>query len=147
MLPQATETPKVRPGGLVTVAFLKARLDEGSDHLGIFMPLVFDVICRQGNQSFTTADIQEALAIRHRVTMPQEVVTTLLKRAIRDKCLLREAGRYRRNPGDRTLPLSDIDSEKAQIEQSQRTLADALRVHAERHNLFIPSTDAALEAL
>ena len=38
-----TDTPTVTPGGLVTVAFLKARIDEGADHLGIFMPLVHDV--------------------------------------------------------------------------------------------------------
>ncbi len=34
-MPQVLDTPTVTPGGLVTVAFLKARIDEGADHLGI----------------------------------------------------------------------------------------------------------------
>lgn len=33
---QHAQVANVQPGGLVTVAFLKAQLDEGSDHLGIF---------------------------------------------------------------------------------------------------------------
>ena len=36
--------PKVGAGGLVTVAFLKARLDEGEDQLGIFSPLILDAV-------------------------------------------------------------------------------------------------------
>jgi len=65
---------------LVTVAFLKARLDEGSDHLGIFMPLVLDVLGRLSTASFTTEEIQEALAKDHGVAIPQQTVGTLLRR-------------------------------------------------------------------
>lgn len=140
------ESPNVRPGGLVTVAFLKARLDEGSDHLGIFMPLVLDVIARLPDQSFTTGDIQEALAADHEVAMPQQTVATLLKRAVGKKYLLRESGRYRRSV-TRKLPPSNVAVEKEQIEEDQRRLGEALRSHAERRRLKIESTDAALDML
>ena len=86
-MPQTAEAPNVHPGGLVTVAFLKAQLDGGSDNLGIFMPLVLDVLARLPAQSFTTGDIQEALAASHGVAMPQQIVATLLKRATAKKYL------------------------------------------------------------
>lgn len=63
--------PKVQAGGLVTIAYLKARLDEGDDHLGIFMPLLIDVLPGLANQNFTSADVQEALARTHSVAMPR----------------------------------------------------------------------------
>jgi hypothetical protein len=74
----AADTPKLKPGGLVTVAFLKAHLDEGGDHLSIFMPLVLDVVVQFQAQTFTTSDIQEALATTHKLAMPQQAVATLL---------------------------------------------------------------------
>ncbi|OFW41181.1 MAG: hypothetical protein A3J28_16575 [Acidobacteria bacterium RIFCSPLOWO2_12_FULL_60_22] len=133
-MPQTAEAPNVHPGGLVTVAFLKAQLDGGSDHLGIFMPLVLDVLARLPAQSFTTGDIQEALAASHGVAMPQQIVATLLKRATAKKYLSRELGRYKRNP-TRDLPSSNVAAEKAQIEEGQR------------RKLTVESTDAALDML
>ena len=146
MIPQTAETPNVRPGGLLTVAFLKARLDEGSDHLGIFMPLVLDVLVRLPTQNFTTGDIQEALAANHGVAMPQQTVATLLKRATSKNYLQREAGRYKLNP-TRDLPPSNVAGEKVQIENGQRRFAEALQSHAAKRGLTVESTDAALEML
>jgi hypothetical protein len=145
-MPKKAEAPDVRPGGLVTVAFLKARLDEGSDHLGIFMPLILDVIGRLPDQSFATRDIQEALAATHGVAMPQQTIITLLKRATAKKYLSRESGRYRKNP-NRTLPYSNVTSQKVQIEQGQQRLGQALQSHAERRGLAVESTEAALDIL
>jgi hypothetical protein len=48
-----TESPGVTGGVLVTVAFLKAQMDAGNDHLGIFVPLVLDVIGRLPLSAFT----------------------------------------------------------------------------------------------
>ena len=124
----------------------KARLDEGSDHLGIFMPLVLNVVERLPAESFTTAEVQESLAATHKVAMPQDTVATLLKRATRDHYLQREAGRYRLNP-ERALPVSDVIGEKEAIELGQRRLGETLRNHAKKRGLVLPSTDAALEAL
>lgn len=143
---QTAETPKVRAGGLVTVAFLKAQLDEGSDHLGIFMPLILDVLAQLSAQSFTTEEVQEALVAHHGVAMPQQTVATLLKRATGKKYLQRESGRYRRNPTHQ-LPPSNVAVVKARIEMGQQSLAEALRSHAIRRGLMVESTEAALEML
>jgi hypothetical protein len=75
----AVESPEVTGGVLVTVAFLKAQLDAGNDHLGIFMPLVLDVIGRLPLSAFTVEDIQLALSTTHNVSMPRHVVVTLLR--------------------------------------------------------------------
>jgi hypothetical protein len=66
--------PLKTTSGLVTIAYLKARLDEGSDHLGIFMPLILDVIAQLGTGSFSTADIQNSLGAIHGIAMPQQTV-------------------------------------------------------------------------
>ncbi len=143
---QRAATPRLRTGGLVTVAFLKAQLDEGSDHLGIFMPLILDVLALLPAHSFATEDVQEALAVHHGVVMPQQTVATLLKRATSKRYLEREFGRYRRNP-TRQLPPSNVDVQKAAIEIGQQKLAEALRSHAVRRGLAVESTEAALELL
>ncbi len=146
-MPQGTtEVPRVSAGGLVTVAFLKARLDEGSDHLGIFMPLVSDVLVCLPGQSFATTDVQEALAATHGVAMPQDTVATLLRRATRKRYLLREAGRFRRNP-DQPFPATNVAVAKKEIEEGQQRLGGALQKHAARRGLALQSADAALDML
>ena len=72
---------------------------EAAIDLGMFMPLVLDVLAQSSAQTFTTADIQEALARSHGVAMPQQTVSTLLKRAVKGKYLRRDAGRFWRNSG------------------------------------------------
>ena len=139
------KTPRVNPGGLVTVAFLKAQLDEGNDHLGIFMPLLLDTAAQAPTRIFTTIDIQDALAARHKLVMPEQTLSTLLKRATRRRFLQRDSGRYRLGPAFPTVP--DVAEEKRRIEASQRHLADALRDHATRRGLSLQSSDAALELL
>ncbi len=141
-----TNTHGVTPGGLVTVAFLKAQLDGGSDHLGIFMPLVFDVVARRGCESFAPNDIQDDLATVHQLAMPLPAVTTLLKRATSQRYLTREFGRYKVSPG-RNLPLLDVASEKSRIRRAQSDLAGALCSHATGRGVVFDSNDAALEAL
>ncbi|MBU2585501.1 MAG: hypothetical protein KKH32_09240 [Bacteroidetes bacterium] len=140
------EMPTVRPGGLVTIAYLKAQLDSGSDHLGIFMPLILDVITQLQSRTFTTADIQDGLGATHGVAMPQQTITTLLKRAISKGYIVRESGRYSKNPKHHAAP-SAVAADKLQIEQSQTRLADALRSHAERRGLKGISADAARDML
>ncbi len=138
--------PSIQPSGLVTVAFLKAQLDEGSDQLGIFMPLVLDSIQQIAAQSFTTADVQDVLARRHAIAMPQQAVATLLGRATRKKYLQREMGRYHRNPAH-PLPRSNVLAEKQSIEAAQTRLAETLLRHAAHRGLTLPSAQAALELL
>jgi hypothetical protein len=64
------EASEVAGGVLVTVAFLKAQMDAGNDHLGIFVPLVLDVIDRLPLSAFTVEDIQLALSTTHNVSCP-----------------------------------------------------------------------------
>ncbi len=142
---QPAKAPRVHSGGLVTVAFLKAQLDEGSDHLGIFMPLLLDTVAYLPASSFTAADLQEAMAARHQVVMPEQTVATLLRRAARKNFLRRDSGRYQRGPSFPSVP--NVATEKARIEAGQRRLAEALLTHAGRRNLTLQSADAALQLL
>jgi predicted transcriptional regulator len=143
---QAHVAPTVRPGGLVTVAFLKARLDEGSDHLGMFMPLVLDVLSRLSPASFTTEEIQETLAKDHGVAIPQQTVATLLRRAVAKGYLLRDMGRYKLGT-TLALPSGNVTSEKAVIEAGQLRMADALCQHAKRRGFSIDSAENALDMI
>jgi hypothetical protein len=139
------EPPGVSAGVLVTVAFLKAQLDAGSDHLGMFMPLVLDVASRLPLSAFTVEDVQLALSAIHNVSMPKHVVATLLRRAGKSY-VSREYGFYRWNPRAK-IPITSVDAKKEQIEQGQRRLAESLMSHAHRRKLAVPSVDAALEML
>ena len=144
---QVASVPNVRPSGLVTVAFLKAQLDANKDHLGIFMPLILDALPDSPEQSFTTADIQEAIASRHGVAMPQQAVATLLKRAVNKKYIARESGRYNRTSSAAPLVRSTLAGEKSLIERNQRCLAEALQKHAQKRGIVVDSPDGALDML
>lgn len=147
MTHQQQEAPRIKAGGLVTVAFLKARLDEGHDHLDIFAPLVLDVLGRFASGSFTAADVQEAVAAAHGMAIPQDTLSTLLRRATRKRYLVREAGRYRLASGEPLPQPPNVAAEKRSIEDAQVRLAEALRVHAGKRGLVLASTDAALDLL
>lgn len=136
----------VRPGRLVTVAYLKAQLDSGGDHLGIFLPLLLDVLSLVGTESFTTADAQDLLARRHHVAMPQSTVATLLGRATKKGYITRSAGRYSRKL-DKPLPASQVSVDKESIEALQRALGERLLQYAAAHGLSISSVDDALDLL
>jgi hypothetical protein len=138
--------PKVKPGGIVTVSYLKAQLDSRSDHLGIFMPLVLDVIARCPDNSFTAASIQELLAKQHGLAMPQNVVTTLLMRATRAKTIDRSLGLFHKNKGRQQIRV-DIDKQKSLIQESQMQLAKSLRKFATSRGLEINTDSSALDIL
>ena len=140
---KAQDRPTVGTRGLVTLAYLKARLDSGEDHLGIFMPLVLDVLPRVSNRHFTSVDVQEAIETTHAVKMPETTVATLLRRARRSGLLEREHGRFR--IGDRSLPRPNIAGQKAQLGQSQERFAIALMNHANVRGIPIESVDSALQ--
>lgn len=77
--------------------------------------------------------------------MPEQTLSTLLRRATKKKFLQRDSGRYLRGPSFPSVP--DVASEKGRIEAGQERLAQALKSHAARRNLAIQSTDAALQLL
>ena len=137
------DRPNVGSRGLVTIAYLKATLDSGEDHLGIFMPLVLDVLPRMSNRHFTSVEVQEAIEAIHAVKMPETTVATLLRRATRRRLLTREYGRFR--IGDVSLPRSNIAGQKAQLGESQERFALALIEHAKHRGVNVESVDSALQ--
>lgn len=141
-----TESPRVSPGGLVTVAYLKARLDEGVDHLDIFTPLILDAVAGLADSLFATIDVQQRLAAIHGIAMPQPTVATLLKRAVSKGQLKRDSGRYRKEKST-PLPGPSLLDAKSAIEDAQEGLADALMEHCARRHLSIPTREAALKLL
>jgi hypothetical protein len=131
------------PRSLATVAFLKARFDERADHLGMFMPLIADAVAAMRGQTFVASEIQNSLAERNGLTMPQHAVTTLIKRLERGGMVNREFGRFKATSQLKTA--IDVPSEQARIEGAQRQLGGALRSHARSRGLEIESEERALE--
>ena len=138
--------PKVTGGGLVTVAYLKARLDEGEDHLGIYMPLVYDALNYLPNHHFTVGDVQEVIAARDGVAMPLETVLSLLRRAARKGVLARDAGRFHVDPSA-TLPRTNLARDKVQVEAAQLRLGEALQRHARTRAVELATPSYALDLI
>jgi hypothetical protein len=139
------EKPSISAGGLVTVAFLKAQLDSGGDHLGIFFPVVVDAARSFGQDSFAKSEVQERLSQLHGVAMPQHVIATLLDRSIKKNLVSRESGRYRAAPAMDSVP--PISGATGEILASQTRLGERLKEHATRRGLDIPTPEVALEVL
>jgi hypothetical protein len=121
-------------------------LDEGEDQLGIFLPLVLDVLDELVNKYFAASDVQEAVAVKHGVSMPLETVGTLLKRATRSGVLVREAGRFRRT----ATPIprrSDVAASKAIVEAGQLRLGTAFLEFARPRGLTYPDAGKALDGI
>jgi hypothetical protein len=136
----------VGPGGLVTVAYLKAQLDSGGDLLSIFMPLVLDVLRKSSSNSFAASDVQQFLSSLHGLAVPIPTLTTLLRRAVSMGLLRREAGRFWKTGLERE-PNTDVEGEKSAIEEGQSLLGRALQEHAKRRGIDLPTVDDALDAL
>ena len=139
---QIAQSPRSSPRGLATVALLKARLDEGIDHIDMFMPLIIDALANLTSNSFTAADAQISLQQRHGLAMPLHTITTLLKRATRKGLLRREAGIYVRLQRVRTS--DDIQLKKKAIEEQHQLLAQAFRDFADKEEQKIESNEEAL---
>lgn len=140
-----TEKPSISAGGLVTVAFLKAQLDSGNDHLGIFQPLILDAAKSFGSVSFVKQEVQERLATLHGVAMPQHVIGTLLDRQIRAGNIRRDAGRYQITSSMDLVP--NIDGSIRAINESQAFLGQSLLDHCKRRGFEVSTPDEALEIL
>lgn len=136
----------VSAGGLVTVAYLKAQLDGGSDLLSMFMPLVADVIRTKAMNGFRAEEVQNAIAQKHGLAIPVPTLASLLKRLVSKRRLKRDAGRYWKVDDDAPGGAS-VDAEKVGIEDGQARLGEALREHAQRRGVQFESGLAALDAL
>jgi predicted transcriptional regulator len=133
------------PQSLVTIAYLKARYDEHADHLDMFRSLVMDAVSSIEVETFTAADVQSALMMRHGLAMPQHTVNTLLARVARSKGIAIEKDGHTYRFKSRVRQAPDIQVEQSRIEEEQRRLAEALRAHALRRDIEIESDERALE--
>jgi hypothetical protein len=138
--------PSVSAGALVTLAFIKARIDEGADQLNSFMPLVLDVLSGMNTRYFSVADVQGALSDHHGLVMPRETVATLLGRAARSGTLVRDAGRYQISPG-RNLPDGRVGAEKDRLGLGQQSLGEGLRAFLASRGLSVQSSNDSLDLL
>lgn len=142
----AGDDERVRSIGVVTVAYLKAQMDSGSDHLGIFMPLVLDVLMLFDASTFVPGDVQMALADRHGIAMPVQAIETLLRRAKRQGVLVRDSGRYKVvKEHVRRLPPVQRDMES--IRHSQLRLGGAFMSYAAKRRITLESEESALDVL
>jgi hypothetical protein len=135
------ETPK----GLVTVAFLKTKLDDGVDHLGLFEPLILDALAHVGAPDFLADDIKAVVHDRTGLLLPSNAIQTLLGRCTKRGLVKREGGRFFRTP--KAIPDSHFDRTRASIQAEQDLLGRALVRFAANHGVPIESPQGALDAL
>jgi len=133
------------PKGLVTVAFLKTRLDEGIDHLGLFEPLVLDSLGHVPTPDFLADDIKAIVHDRTGLLLPTNAIQTLLGRCAKRNFVKREGGRFFRT--SKPIPDSHFDQTRTAIAQEQESLGRALIRFGAEHGIPIESPSAAVEAL
>jgi hypothetical protein len=132
------------PKGLTTVAFLKAKYDEGADYLDIFMPIVEDALSNIAENSFVCLDIQYIISKKHGIALPRNVIDTLLKRFISKGIIKREFSLYFKI---KNIPNNELNTSRAKFENKQVDLANGLIAYATQRELEIKSTEEALEFL
>lgn len=133
------------PKGLVTVAFLKTRLDQGCDHLGLFEPLILDALAHISMPDFLAEDIKALVHDRTGLLLPVNAVQTLLGRCTKRGLLRREGGRFFRT--SRPIPDSQLESARAVVQDQLGLLGHAFVRFAADHDVPVESCTQALEAL
>jgi hypothetical protein len=133
------------PKGLVTVAFLKTKLDDGVDHLGLFEPLILDALGHVPTPDFLADDIKAIVHDRTGLLLPTNAVQTLLGRSTKRGLVRRQGGRFFRTA--KPIPDSRFDHARANIEVEQESLGRTLVQFAAKHDVSIESPKSALEAL
>ena len=131
--------------GLATIAFLKARFDEGLGHLDMFQPFIEDAIRHYSVDDIDVPGVQKAVRDSTDLRIPAEIVMTLLRRAWKKGLLHRHGGRFLRTSN------KDEDPEfAARIQgfvQVHTDLASRLRQFTSSRGQKLPSDKDALEAL
>jgi hypothetical protein len=132
------------PHGLATVALLKARLDDQSDYLELFMPFVTDAIANISHSNFTVTDVQQTIQKRHSIAIPQYSLTILLKRLDNRRLIKRSAGIYLNL---NKIKPSGIEAKKEFNERQNALLAEEFINFASQNNFQIESKEKALELI
>lgn len=131
--------------GLATVAFLKARFDEGRDHLDMFQPLVEDEIRRYRKDDIDLSGFQAAVRKSTGVSIPTDILRTLLRRAAKKKLVTRQGGRFLRGRDVGGDP--NLAGRMEEFTRAHLVLASQLREYAGNRGVELKSDDDALAAL
>ncbi len=132
------------PHGLATVALLKARLDDQSDYLELFMPFVTDAIANLSQNNFTVVDIQRIIQTTHDIAIPQYSLSVLLKRLDSRRLIKRSAGGYL---DIKKIKPNKVKAKREFVEKQNYLLADEFIKVAALNDFQIESRDKALELL
>ena len=131
--------------GLATIAFLKARFDAGMDHLDMFQPFVEDAIRHYEEDDIDVAGVQDAVRDLTGLSIPADIVKTLLRRATKKGLLTRGGGRYLRTQHYDEDP--ELAARIQELGLAHLDLAERLRQFAARRGEELESDDDALAAL
>jgi hypothetical protein len=133
------------PKGLATVAFLKTRLDQGHDHLGLFEPIILDALLHLLTQDFVATDIQAIVHERTSLLLPANTIQTLLGRCARRGLLQRAGGRFFRTA--KTIQDPDLDTARGPLQTEQAVLGRAFLEYAAAGGVQLGSPEEGLAAL
>ena len=133
------------PKALATVAFLKTKLDEGCDHLGLFEPLILDSLAHITSPYFLSDDIRALVDSRRGLLLPTNAIQTLLGRCAKRGFIERSGGRWLRT----SKPIADEEFEKihALIQRDQADLGLAFVDFARDNGVHIETPAEALTAI
>jgi hypothetical protein len=139
-------TIRVATRGLPTLALLKAHYDKAQDHIGMFEPFLADTVATFPRSDFTLAEIRDALAERHGLSVPSHTLEILLGRIKKRGMVRREAGRYFRSETDWTVP--DIAHARQDLETQHAMLAlEFMTFASDRAVIFTDKEEALLTIL
>ena len=128
--------------GLATLSLLKTYYDAGRDHIGMFEPLLTDVLAAMEPDDFSAEDVRASFSDRHGLTIPIPTLKSMLSRQRRRGTVQREGGRYFRIPA--AVQHVNVQEAKARIQEEQLALAGALRSFAEQRGVPIADDGEAL---
>ena len=131
--------------GMATIAYLKARFDAGMDHLGMFQPFVEDAICAADVDEIELPVVQRLVQQATSLSIPTDIVKTLLRRAARKGLLTRRGGRYFRSETHRED--TDLRERIKELERAHQGLARHLREFAAKRGEELGTDEDALAAL
>ena len=131
--------------GLATVAFLKAQFDEGKDYLDMFQPLVEDEIRRYGKDDIDLPGFKVAVRESTGISIPMDILRTILQRATKHELLTRQGGRFLRRRGVRRE--SALLGRMEEFSRGHLRLARALREFAGSRDVELKSDEGALVSL
>src|SRR5208337_1948445 len=87
-----------RPDLIQSVAILKLNWDlYRHDYLQVFVPMVAECIRLSPDSVVSTQDLQREISLQFGLSLPQNVLLTILRRCAKDGYVVREHNVYHRN--------------------------------------------------